>query len=62
MNINRINNTTRPQQRHNKNQVCCELLQQLKSLLRICCVCNFLFHCKLTPFHNKTTKIKQYDT
>jgi len=57
MNINKLNNTTRPQQRHNKNRCCCVKLQQTKTLLCDCCVRNIQIKRELTPFHNKTTKI-----
>jgi hypothetical protein len=62
MNINKINNATRPQQRHNKKEDCCKTSQRMKCLLCNCCSYNFLFHSKLTPFHNKQQKIRDYGT
>jgi hypothetical protein len=54
---NIFTHTTKLQQKHNKFYFVADNRQQSQCLLWICCVRNFLFHCKITLFYNKTTKI-----
>jgi hypothetical protein len=55
--FNRFTHTTTAQQKYNKFYFVEDSRQQPHCLLWICCIRNFSFHCKITLFHNKTTKI-----
>lgn len=59
MNINRFNNTTKSQQRHNKKQICCVNPQQTERLLCNGCTYNSLYNNQISLFRNKTTKFSQ---